>query len=83
MSGALAEAHRAWQAGERTAAGIKAQMQRHLGAVEGLEIEYIAVVDPARFQSVEAVDEETVVAVAGRVGRTRLIDNIVLSRGLG
>jgi len=83
LSGALAEAHRAWQAGERTAAGIKAQMQRHLGAVEGLEIEYIAVVDPARFQSVEAVDEETVVAVAGRVGRTRLIDNIVLSRGLG
>ena len=58
-------------------------MQGHLAAVEGLEIEYIAVVDPARFQSVEVVDEETVVAVAGRVGRTRLIDNIVLSRGLG
>jgi len=83
LSGALAEAHRAWQAGERTAAGIEARMQGLLGAVEGLEIEYIAVVDPARFQSVEVVDEETVVAVAGRVGRTRLIDNVVLSRGLG
>jgi pantothenate synthetase len=29
------------------------------------------------------VDAETVVAVAARVGRTRLIDNIVLGEGLG
>jgi pantoate--beta-alanine ligase len=83
LSGALAEAHRAWRAGERTAAGIRARMQGHLDAVDRLEIEYIAVVDPERFQPVQAVDDETVVAVAGRVGRTRLIDNIVLSRGLG
>lgn len=83
LSGALAEAHRAWQAGERTAAGIRARMRGHLDAVDRLEIEYIAVVDPARFQPVQAVDDETVVAVAGRAGRTRLIDNIVLSRGLG
>lgn len=83
LSGALAEAHRAWRAGERTEAGIRARMQGHLDAVDRLEIEYIAVVDPERFQPVQAVDDETVVAVAGRVGRTRLIDNIVLSRGLG
>jgi len=83
LSGALAAAHQAWQAGERTSVGITARMQRHLAEVEGLEIEYIAVVDPVRFQPVQAVDDETVVAVAGRVGRTRLIDNIVLSRGLG
>ncbi len=83
LSGALAEAHRAWRAGERTEAGIRARMQGHLDAVDRLEIEYIAVVDPERFQPVQAVDDETVVAVAGRIGRTRLIDNIVLSRGLG
>jgi pantoate--beta-alanine ligase len=83
LSGALTEAHLAWQAGERTAAGIKERMQSHLSAIEGLKVEYIAVVDPARFQSVEAVDEETVVALAGRIGRTRLIDNIVLGRGIG
>lgn len=83
LSGALAEAHGAWQAGERTAAGITSRMKRHLSAFDGLEIEYIAVVDPARFQPVQMVDDETVVAVAGRVGRTRLIDNIMLSRGLG
>jgi pantothenate synthetase len=32
---------------------------------------------------VETVDAETIVAVAARVGGTRLIDNIVLGEGLG
>ena len=83
LSGALVEAHRAWQTGERSAADIKERMKSHLNGIDGLEIEYIAVVDPARFQQVHEVDDHTVVALAGRIGRTRLIDNIVLSRGIG
>lgn len=82
LSAALAEAHEAWLDGTAEAAAIVARMRRVLQGVAGLQIEYIAVVDPNGFQPVSAVDENTIVALAGRVGRTRLIDNIVLGRGL-
>ena len=46
-------------------------------------VEYLAVVEPRMLAAVDTVDAETVVALAARLGRTRLIDNIVLGEGLG
>jgi pantoate--beta-alanine ligase len=46
-------------------------------------VEYIALVDPDTFAPVTTVDGRTVVALAARVGGTRLIDNIILAQGLG
>ena len=41
----------------------------------GVEPEYVAVVDPDTFHPVDAVNGRVLVAVAARVGDTRLIDN--------
>jgi pantoate--beta-alanine ligase len=44
-----------------------------------VEPEYLALVDPEDLRPVGAVDQETLLAVAARVGQVRLIDNTILS----
>ncbi len=44
----------------------------------GLDAEYVEVVDPDSLDPVRVAAPETVVAVAARVGTTRLIDNVIL-----
>jgi len=46
-----------------------------------IELEYIAIVDPMTFEPVPVVDGHALVAIAARVGRTRLIDNTLLTPG--
>jgi pantoate--beta-alanine ligase len=82
LSGALREAHGAWRAGERGAARIEARMHRFLAAYPELQVEYVAVAEPESLAPVTEVREDTVVAIAARIGRTRLIDNIVLGEGV-
>jgi pantoate--beta-alanine ligase len=82
LSAALAAAHAAFDAGERDAAPITGRIETVLGMYPGLAVEYIAVVEPDALTPVARVDERTVVALAARVGGTRLIDNIVLGQGL-
>jgi pantoate--beta-alanine ligase len=49
----------------------------------GVRPEYIAVTEPITLAPVETVDGGTVIALAARVGTTRLIDNVILGEGLG
>jgi pantothenate synthetase len=46
-------------------------------------VDYIAVVEPEALAPVETADASTIVAIAARVGGTRLIDNIILGKGTG
>jgi pantothenate synthetase len=48
-----------------------------------VQVEYIAITEPDQLVPVAEVDSRTVVALAARVGGTRLIDNINLAQGLG
>ena len=82
LSGALREAHVAWQGGERTTAQIEARMRRVFAAFPQVQVEYIALAEPESLAPVTEVRRDTVVAVAARIGATRLIDNIVLGEGL-
>ena len=82
LSGALQEAHLAWRGGERSAARIEARMRRFLVALPDVQVEYIAVAEPEAMAPVTEVGADTVVAIAARVGATRLIDNIVLGEGV-
>lgn len=43
-----------------------------------IQLEYVAFVDPETFDPVSSVDRPTLVAIAARVGATRLIDNAVI-----
>jgi pantoate--beta-alanine ligase len=61
-------------------ADLEALRARALARLEasGIRPEYMAFVDPATFAPVDTVDGPVLVAIAARVGSTRLIDNIVL-----
>ena len=83
LSGALREAHQAWRGGQRGAAGLEAAMRRYLAGYPDIQVEYIAVAEPDALVPVEEAREDTIVAIAARIGRTRLIDNIVLGEGVG
>jgi pantoate--beta-alanine ligase len=82
LSGALRAAHDAWRKGDRSAEAIEARMRAVLEKHAGLAVEYVAIVEPEALDPVSVATAETIVAVAGRVGRTRLIDNIILGQGL-
>ncbi len=50
---------------------------------EGIHPEYVALVDPATFEPAAAVVAPVLVAIAARVGSTRLIDNTIVGPGAG
>jgi len=54
-------------------------VRRELEKVEGLNVEYVALRDAFDLSVVEDVEKPAVLALAVRVGRTRLIDNILLN----
>ena len=82
LSAALRRAHQMFAAGERKAATLLTEMEQVFRLHPGITVEYIAIVDPDHMQSVTLVDGSTIVALAARVGSTRLIDNIALGQGL-
>jgi pantoate--beta-alanine ligase len=62
-------------------ADVEALQARGLAelAGEGIHPEYLALVDPSTFEPATALDRPVLVAIAARVGSTRLIDNTVIS----
>ena len=82
LSGALREAHLAWRGGERSAALLEARIRRFLGTVPDIQVEYVAVAEPEALAPVTEARGDTLVAIAARIGATRLIDNIVLDEGV-
>jgi pantoate--beta-alanine ligase len=58
-------------------------MRQVLRANPEVAVEYIGIMEPEALMPVATVDAETIVAIAARVGSTRLIDNIALGQGLG
>lgn len=82
LSGALRAAHDAWRAGETDAGALEAGVRAHLAKFPGVKVEYVAIAEPRTLAPVVTASGETIVALAGRLGRTRLIDNIVLGEGL-
>jgi pantoate--beta-alanine ligase len=77
LSQALAAAREAIGAGERDAERIRATARAAMAPHE-VDPEYLALVDPDSFVPVDAVNGRVLVAVAARVGDTRLIDNALI-----
>jgi len=63
--------------GERASAALLREGLRVLDAVEGVRVDYLAVVDAETLEPVATADAGTLVAVAAWVGETRLIDNFL------
>ena len=75
---ALLEAGGRIRAGERDAAAVERRVREALEAADGVEPQYVAVVDPDTLEPLETIGGQVLVAAAVRVGETRLIDNCLL-----
>jgi len=80
LSRALEAASESFRAGACTPIQLACAARAVLERTKGLEIEYIEAVDAESLQRVERNDRPIVVAIAARVGKTRLIDNMVFAR---
>lgn len=75
---ALRQAEERINAGEASATKIIAHMKRTLSRIKGSKIDYAAVVNADSLEEVKEIKGKTLIAVAVRVGKARLIDNILL-----
>ena len=74
----LMAAKDAIRAGNRQVSDITGLMHEFLGRTGRFQIEYISIVDADTLQDVEAITGEVLIAIAAKIGTTRLIDNILL-----
>jgi pantoate--beta-alanine ligase len=79
LSGALGAAAAAAIAGERDASALTDLVRGIVAKEPEVAIEYVEVRTARELAPVEVLDGEVLVAIAARVGETRLIDNVVLS----
>jgi pantoate--beta-alanine ligase len=61
--------------GERDASRLREAAGEQLA---GVDVEYVAIVDPESFEELTTLEGRALVAVAARVGPVRLIDNVVV-----
>jgi pantoate ligase / CMP/dCMP kinase len=79
LSQALAAATQEFRGGERSAQQLITQVKTVLATtVPAIQPEYVELVDPVTLQKVTDVAEQGLVAIAVKVGSTRLIDNVLL-----
>ena len=78
LSRALLAAQQQFVSGEHGPGKLVAASLRVLGAEPGVQVDYLRIVDPDTLEDVAEVRSGALVAVAARVGVTRLIDNLLL-----
>jgi pantoate--beta-alanine ligase len=83
LSRALEAGHRQYRAGTRKVAEIIAEVRSVLAAEASILVQYVEAVDPEELAPLVTAADDTVLALAAFVGKTRLIDNVTLGEGLG
>ncbi len=66
------------RSGETSAARVRSRMRRLLRTRPGVRVQYVALVDTGELKPVKVVLGEVLIAVAAFLGRTRLIDNVIV-----
>jgi pantoate--beta-alanine ligase len=81
LSRALHAVSAQWQAGERRGSVLREAMQAVLSAEPLARPDYVSVADPLTLEELDDSGEakEALASLAVRIGKTRLIDNILLS----
>ncbi len=74
----LWQAEKAFHAGERNSHELLAVVQQEVAMVSTVSVEYIELVEPTTLMQLQTVEEEGMIAIAARIGSTRLIDNTIL-----
>jgi len=69
-----------YEAGEKRASVIIGKIKEKLESTEGVVLQYVEIRDAETLERIETIEGPTVIALAAWVGRTRLIDNIIIGR---
>lgn len=67
-----------WENGKREAREIRQQMIERIESASDARIDYVSIADIKTLQEIDRVDRPALVSMAVRLGKTRLIDNILL-----
>lgn len=78
LSRALFAAKAIYEKGERNAAEIRSAMAMILDAEPMVRTDYVTISDAGTLEELERIEGRALVALAARVGKTRLIDNVLL-----
>ena len=78
LSRTVAEGQKLCFAGERNSAALKEAMMKKLAEEPLADVEYVEVVNGLDMQPIETFKEGDLVAMAVRIGKTRLIDNFTV-----
>ena len=79
---ALVKAREAYKGGERSGGRLADMVRSTIEAEPRARIDYVSVTDSETLEKLEKLDERSIlIAAAARIGKTRLIDNIVLNIG--
>lgn len=81
LSRGLFAARELWEHGEREARVLRERVTELAGA-NGVALEYVSVADPLTLAELDGSSESAVISLAARVGRARLIDNVLLGKDL-
>ena len=79
ISASLKKAQELVDGGEKNTDAIKNAVDGVLRQEDGIEVEYIDVCDTETLEDIPVITGRAVLAVACRVGKTRLIDNTILT----
>jgi len=79
ISKSLRKAEKLFLEGERNTTILKKAVEDVLRQKDGINIEYIEICDSQNFEDLEIIKNRAVLAIACRIGKTRLIDNIILT----
>jgi pantoate ligase / CMP/dCMP kinase len=75
---ALSQAEKAFRSGERLSANLIQAVKTELEKVPAMKPEYVELVNPMTLEPLDEVEDRGLLAIAARLGTTRLIDNIRL-----
>ena len=78
LSRSLRLAKDAYEKGERNAVVLKALVTKEIAREPLAAIDYVDLFSFPALEAIETVDEKSLLALAVRIGKTRLIDNIIL-----
>jgi len=76
---ALIRAKKDIEAGDTDSRRIYVNIGRLLGFEPAIRVDYIAIVDPHTLEDIKEIKGKVLVALAVRIGKTRLIDNMMIS----
>jgi len=78
LFGALSLARQLWQFGEKDASKIRYEVKSLIQKETLAQIDYVSIADAATLEELNVIDRLALVSLAVRIGKTRLIDNIVM-----